>query len=74
MPNIINVMPVGELEGWLRMELVPPNDGDLATVHHQINNRILSALIKAKIPILGFEVEGGRLQDVFLHLTEESIK
>lgn len=73
MPNVINVMPVGELEGWLRMELVPPNDGDLATAH-QINNKILSALIKAKIPILGFEVEGGRLQDVFLHLTEESIK
>jgi ABC-2 type transport system ATP-binding protein len=73
MPNVINVMPVGELEGWLRMELVPPEDGDLATAH-QINNKILSALIKAKIPILGFEVEGGRLQDVFLHLTEESIK
>jgi ABC-2 type transport system ATP-binding protein len=73
MPNIVNVMPVGELEGWLRLELIPPNDGDLATVH-QINNKILMALIKAKIPILGFEVEGGRLQDVFLHLTEESIK
>jgi ABC-2 type transport system ATP-binding protein len=73
MPNIVNVMPVGELEGWLRMELIPPNDGDLATAH-QINNKILSALIKSKIPILGFEVEGGRLQDVFLHLTEESIK
>jgi ABC-2 type transport system ATP-binding protein len=73
MPNIVNVMPVGELEGWLRMELIPPNDGDLATAY-QINNKILSALIKSKIPILGFEVEGGRLQDVFLHLTEESIK
>jgi ABC-2 type transport system ATP-binding protein len=72
-PNIIHITPVGELEGWLRMELVPPNDGDLATAH-QINNKILSALIKAKIPILGFEVEGGKLQDVFLHLTEESIK
>ena len=38
------------------------------------NNKILDALIKAKIPILGYEVEGGRLQDVFLHLTEEVIK
>jgi len=73
MANITNVTPVGEMEGWLRLELVPPNDGELATAH-QINNKILSALIRAKIPILGFEVEGGRLQDVFLHLTEESIK
>jgi hypothetical protein len=31
-------------------------------------------LIRAKIPILRFEVEGGRLQDVFLHLTEDVIK
>jgi len=41
---------------------------------HQVSNKILGALIRARIPILGFEVEGGRLQDVFLHLTEESIK
>jgi ABC-2 type transport system ATP-binding protein len=73
MPNIMNVAPVGELEGWLRMELVPPDDGELATAH-RINNKILSVLIRANIPILAFEVEGGRLQDVFLHLTEESIK
>jgi hypothetical protein len=45
-----------------------PDDGDLATAH-QLNNKILSALT-GQIPILGFEVEGGRLQDVFLHLTE----
>jgi hypothetical protein len=37
------------------------------------NNRILQALIRAKIPILGLEAEGGRLQDVFLSLTEEAI-
>jgi len=73
MPNIKKVTPIGELEGWLRLELVGPTDGNSANVH-QINNKILSALIRAKIPILGFEVEGGRLQDVFLHLTEESIK
>ena len=73
LPNIMNVTPVGELEGWLRMEVVPPNDGELSTAY-QFNNKILSALIRAKVPILGFEVEGGRLQDVFLHLTEESIK
>lgn len=73
MPNILKVTPIGEIEGWLRLELVPPGSGDIATVH-QISNHILSALIRAKIPILGFEVEGGRLQDVFLRLTEEAIR
>jgi ABC-2 type transport system ATP-binding protein len=73
MPNIIKVAPVGELEGWLRLELLGTAHGDSASVY-QINNKILSALIHAKIPILGFETEGGRLQDVFLHLTEETIK
>ena len=72
-PNITTIKQVGELEGWLRLELMPPDNGELATAH-QMNNKILSTLIRAKIPILGFEVEGGRLQDVFLHLTEESIK
>ena len=73
MPNIMKVAPAGELEGWLRMELVGAAHGDSANVH-QINNKILSALIRAKIPILGFEIEGGRLQDVFLRLTEDAIK
>jgi len=73
MPHITNVTPVGELEGWLRLELVGATNGDAVNVH-QINNKILSALIHAKIPILGFEAEGSRLQDVFLHLTEETIK
>ena len=36
-------------------------------------NRILATLIHAEIPILGFEVIGGRLQDVFLKLTAEAI-
>jgi len=73
MSNISKVTPAGELEGWLRLELVGATSGDSPDVY-QINNKILSVLIRAKIPILGFEVEGGRLQDVFLHLTEESIR
>jgi ABC-2 type transport system ATP-binding protein len=73
MPNITKVTPVGELEGWLRLELMPSNDGDVDAAR-QVNNKILGALIRAKIPIMGFEVEGGKLQDVFLHLTEESIR
>jgi ABC-2 type transport system ATP-binding protein len=73
MPNITKVTPIGELEGWLRLELMPSNDGDVDAAH-QVNNKILGTLIRAKIPIMGFEVEGGKLQDVFLHLTEESIR
>ena len=42
-------------------------------MEYKISNSILGALIRAKIPILNFEVEGGRLQDVFMHLTEEVI-
>jgi ABC-2 type transport system ATP-binding protein len=73
MSNIMKVAPIGELEGWLRLEIIGATNGDSTNVH-QINNKILSALIRARIPILGFEVEGSRLQDVFLHLTEEAIQ
>jgi len=73
MSNIMKVTPIGELEGWLRLELIGATDGDATNVH-QLNNKILSILIRARIPILGFEVEGSRLQDVFLHLTEEAIQ
>ncbi|HEU0294664.1 MAG TPA: ABC transporter ATP-binding protein [Anaerolineales bacterium] len=72
-PNITKVSPLGEMEGWLRIELMGPTNGDISQAH-QLNNGILSSLIRAKIPILGFEVEGGRLKDVFLQLTEEAIK
>jgi hypothetical protein len=73
MPNITSVTQIGELDGWLRLELMAANDGDVEAAY-QINNKILGALIRAKVPILGFGVEGGKLQDVFLHLTEESIR
>ncbi len=67
------ITPIGEMEGVLRIELVEPANGSVTKVY-QINNHILSALIRAKIPILGFEIEGGKLQDVFMHLTEETIQ
>ena len=74
MPLIKKVTSVGELEGLLRVELDGPGNGNAWKVEQEINNRILSALIHAKVPIVSFEVEGGKLQDVFLHLTEEAIK
>jgi ABC-2 type transport system ATP-binding protein len=73
MPHITKITTVGEVEGWLRLELMAANDGDVEAAY-QVNNKILGALIRAKIPILGFEVQGGKLQDVFMHLTEESIR
>lgn len=72
-PNIKKMTPVGEMEGLLRVELVAPTNGKSAEAYQTTNN-ILGALIHSKIPILSFEVDGGRLQDVFLHLTEETIK
>jgi ABC-2 type transport system ATP-binding protein len=74
MPFIKTVTSVGEMAGWLRIELEPLSNGNTSKVEEEINNKILSALIRAKVPIRGFEIEGGKLQDVFLHLTEEGIK
>lgn len=59
--------------GWLRVELAASDDGSSSKGQH-VNNRVLQALIRARIPILGFQAEGGRLQDVFLNLTGEEIE
>lgn len=58
---------------WLRIELIEPN-GSNNTEDLYANNRILKSLIHASIPIQEFKAEGGRLQDVFLQLTEEAAK
>lgn len=73
MPNISKVSSEGEMEGWLRLELVGATNGD-GPDGFNVNNKILATLIRGKIPIISFEATGGRLQDVFLHLTEESIE
>jgi ABC-2 type transport system ATP-binding protein len=72
MTSIVSVTHLSEAEGWLEVELIPTSNGGSLNAY-QVNNKILSALIRAKVPILSFGPEGGRLQDVFLHLTEESI-
>ena len=58
-----------DANGWLTVELADGNGSADGTGH----NRLLDALIRADIPIVGFEVAGGRLQDVFLQLTAEAI-
>jgi ABC-2 type transport system ATP-binding protein len=65
------VIPAGESTGWLRVELADSPDGNVAEGMPKVKNKILEALIRADIPIQGFEVGGGRLQEVFLQLTEE---
>jgi ABC-type multidrug transport system ATPase subunit len=71
--NVMQVTPMDEMEGWLRLELVDSADGTSLGEYHN-NNRILGALIRAEIPILSFEAEGGRLQDIFLQLTDEAVR
>ena len=73
MPHILNISPIGGLTGYMQLEIVGSDNGNSTHVQ-QINNRILVMLIRAKIPVLRFEVEGGRLEDVFLHLTEDVIR
>jgi ABC-2 type transport system ATP-binding protein len=55
--------------GWLRVEV-----DEAGGESDPLSNRILDALIRAGIPILGFEPQSGRLQDVFLDLTTRAMK
>ncbi|MCM8750226.1 ABC transporter ATP-binding protein [Thermomicrobiaceae bacterium CFH 74404] len=69
LPDVIRVVPKGQGSGWIQVELL-----DGAPEDNTANNAVLEALIQAKIPILTFEAEGSRLQEVFLQLTEEAIR
>jgi ABC-2 type transport system ATP-binding protein len=72
LPLVTKVSQTGQMGGWLGVEFKHA-EGDGAE-DSRSRNGILEALIHADIPVLSFEAEGGRLQDVFLQLTEESIK
>jgi len=58
-----------ETGGWIAVELA---DADEATIDAD-RNGLLAALVQANVPVLGFEIAGARLQDVFLRLTAEAI-
>lgn len=70
-PNVVHVTPIEEMADWLRVEFTEATNG---ATQQYINNHLLETLIRAEIPVLAFEPEGGRLQDVFLHLTEGAIR
>ena len=73
MPLVKSVTAAGEVEGWFVAEMQYSDDIDSSKAY-LITNQVLGDLIRAKIPILTFESAGGRLQDVFLHLTEDTIE
>jgi ABC-2 type transport system ATP-binding protein len=74
MPNVMKAEPIGEMAGWLRVQLVSSvnrsSAEDLSLWGWSVHNRILETLIHAEIPVISFEAEGSRLQDVFFQLTE----
>lgn len=73
LPGQVRIEVIGEADGgWLRIELVDPV-ADEDSRARLINNDILGAIIRIDVPVLRFEVEGGRLQDVFLNLTGSTI-
>ncbi len=53
----------GERPGWLRIDLAPGEDAVAM-------NRAVGALVASGVPILAFELEGSRLSDAFLAMTE----
>jgi hypothetical protein len=55
------------------MGLVPVSNNTSVNTY-QVNNKILRALIRAKIPIISFAPEDRRLPDVFLNLSADAIK
>jgi ABC-2 type transport system ATP-binding protein len=50
--------------GWLSLKFARSDNGEQA-----VANEAVGALINAGIPIIAFELEGGRLSDAFLYLT-----
>jgi ABC-2 type transport system ATP-binding protein len=73
LPGQVKIDVIGQADGGsLRVELVDSGADDESRAL-MINNDILGAIIRIDVPILRFEVEGGRLHDVFLNLTEGTI-
>jgi ABC-2 type transport system ATP-binding protein len=70
LPGIHDAAP-GATSGWLDVRLQTDGSGPDDS---QLGNDLLEQLIRADVPILGFDGGGGRLEDVFLRLTAEAIR
>jgi len=70
--GVARVASTGGTSGWLRVELAAAREASRNGQH--VHNSILEVLIKAKVPVLGFQAGGGRLQDVFLQITQRTIE
>jgi hypothetical protein len=68
LPGVMGVRR-GIVDGQLEVDLAVSVD-HAASDDHQATNGILDALVRAEIPVLSFEIEGDRLQDAFMQLTE----
>jgi ABC-2 type transport system ATP-binding protein len=71
LPSVVSVRPSGQGGGWL---IVETKDSPSAATGNDVADKILDALRGAGIRVIGFEAEGGRLQDVFLQLTQEVVR
>lgn len=71
-PGVVDVRPSDGVAGWLRVEL--ESESSFALDGQHVNNVVLHALIQSKIPVLGMQTGGGRLQDVFLEITQGAIE
>jgi len=70
LPNIKKVVFSGAATDWLEVEAV--DSAETTALNGHLANRLLETLIRAEVPILTFEAEGGRLHDAFLRLTQEA--
>jgi ABC-2 type transport system ATP-binding protein len=72
-PGIEGAAVTEESSGWLDVRLRGSSNGS-GPDESLVRNNLLEALIRAEVPILGFDAGGGRLQDVFLRLTTGAIR
>jgi len=72
-PGVMSASSADVTAGWIRVE-VPDSAHTSSPEDINANNRIVQTVINAGIPVLGLETAGGRLQDVFLQITEQVIK
>jgi ABC-2 type transport system ATP-binding protein len=68
-PGVSGAQPLDGRADWLAATMDEQARGDAS--HMAVNNAV-AALTQAGIPLLAFELEGARLSDAFLAITEET--